>query len=138
MNQNEVRDRAAGDSSDTDDVAISGITNASIDADATADADTSAHTIGNTHAVPNVDASDKAGIDINADIDTKGKPTFGVDEPRYKLRPKSTPLNHSNAPDFPEPSVLRAANEDDDLYDPYSDYHDGTLRSLHFERDPWR
>ena len=35
-------------------------------------------------------------------------------------------------------STIRAANEDDDLYDPYSDYHDGTLRSLEFERDPWR
>ncbi len=35
-------------------------------------------------------------------------------------------------------SVLRAANEDDDLYDPYSDYHDGTLKAAEFEEDPWR
>ena len=35
-------------------------------------------------------------------------------------------------------SVIRAANEDDDLYDPYSDYHDGTLRAATFEEDPWR
>lgn len=35
-------------------------------------------------------------------------------------------------------ALIRAAKEDDDLYDPYSDYHDGTLRSLEFERDPWR
>ena len=34
-------------------------------------------------------------------------------------------------------SVLRAANEDDDLYDPYSDVHDGTLKPLTFEKDPW-
>lgn len=34
--------------------------------------------------------------------------------------------------------ILRATNEDDDLYDPYSDYHDGTLQNLEFERDPWR
>ncbi len=34
--------------------------------------------------------------------------------------------------------VIRAANEDDDLYDPYSDYHDGTLRPAEFEEDPWR
>lgn len=35
-------------------------------------------------------------------------------------------------------SVVRAANEDDDLYDPYSDYHDGTLKAAEFEEDPWR
>ena len=34
--------------------------------------------------------------------------------------------------------VVRAANEDDDLYDPYSDYHDGTLKAAEFEEDPWR
>ncbi len=34
--------------------------------------------------------------------------------------------------------VIRAANEDDDLYDPYSDYHDGTLKAAEFEEDPWR
>lgn len=36
------------------------------------------------------------------------------------------------------PSLARAANEDDDLYDPYSDLHDGTLKPLEFERDPWK
>ncbi len=36
------------------------------------------------------------------------------------------------------PPLARAANEDDDLYDPYSDLHDGTLKPLEFERDPWR
>ncbi len=35
-------------------------------------------------------------------------------------------------------SLIRAANEDDDLYDPYSDYHDGTLKAAEFEEDPWR
>lgn len=38
----------------------------------------------------------------------------------------------------PAPSVIRAANEDDDLYDPYSDYHDGTLKAAEFEKDPWK
>ncbi len=33
--------------------------------------------------------------------------------------------------------LIRAANEDDDLYDPYSDYHDGTLKAAEFEEDPW-
>ncbi len=31
----------------------------------------------------------------------------------------------------------RTENEDDDLYDPYSDFHDGTLKPLEFEQDPW-
>ena len=87
---------------------------------------------------------------------------------RYTLRPTFTPLPHSgekpdgsadhkleadgtaatSAPlaDKPSPakkrstkaSVIRAANEDDDLYDPYSDYHDGTLKAAEFEEDPWR
>lgn len=70
--------------------------------------------------------------------------------PRYTLRPTFTPLPHANGktdakldadePSKPESkanSVIRAANEDDDLYDPYSDFHDGTLRSLDFEKDPW-
>ena len=81
---------------------------------------------------------------------------------RYTLRPTFTPLpqakdaqkhkaaenktsdrvsaqkrDTSTAPDLPN-SVIRAANEDDDLYDPYSDYHDGTLKAAEFEKDPWR
>ena len=76
---------------------------------------------------------------------------------RYTLRPTFTPLPQKNkvadsktnaratalrsdansAPDLPN-SVIRAANEDDDLYDPYSDYHDGTLKAAEFEKDPWR
>ena len=37
-------------------------------------------------------------------------------------------------------AVLRAANEDDDLYDPYSDYMDALARSSYEEpcADPWR
>ena len=81
---------------------------------------------------------------------------------RYTLRPTFTPLpqakdtqknkatgsetntrttaqkrDASTAPDLPN-SVIRAANEDDDLYDPYSDYPDGTLKAAEFEKDPWR
>lgn len=63
--------------------------------------------------------------------------------PRYTLKPTFTPLPHSaekaKAEDAPAtPSVIRDANEDDDLYDPYSDYHDGTLKAAEFEADPWR
>ena len=87
---------------------------------------------------------------------------------RYTLRPTYTPLPHesqnatkqasvesmTSASTSSKPSshhehlkakkqtaidsVIRAANEDDDLYDPYSDYHDGTLKAAEFEKDPWR
>ena len=74
---------------------------------------------------------------------------------RYTLRPTYTPLPQAKgnsaktniAADTHESSgkktnspnnVIRAANEDDDLYDPYSDYHDGTLKAAEFEKDPWR
>ena len=81
---------------------------------------------------------------------------------RYTLRPTFTPLpqakgpqknkvadsktnaratalrsDANSAPDLPN-SVIRAANEDDDLYDPCSDYHDGTLKAAEFEKDPWQ
>ena len=67
---------------------------------------------------------------------------------------KSTRLNHvlPPYPQIPQPQnpiffitkakvhhpIVRAANEDDDLYDPYSDIHDGTLKPLKFEEDPWK
>lgn len=63
--------------------------------------------------------------------DTSGAPVQSADAPR-SASPHATAASSASAP-----SVLRAANEDDDLYDPYSDYHDGTLRDPHFERDPW-
>lgn len=33
---------------------------------------------------------------------------------------------------------VRAEGEDDDGYDPYSDYHDGNAGDPVFEEDPWR
>ncbi len=41
---------------------------------------------------------------------------------------------------FSPEAILRAANEDDDLYDPYSDYMDALARSTYEppEADPWR
>lgn len=41
---------------------------------------------------------------------------------------------------FSPEAILRAANEDDDLYDPYSDYMDALARSNYEEpeEDPWR
>lgn len=32
---------------------------------------------------------------------------------------------------------VRAINEDDDGYDPYSDFHDARVSEPMFERDPW-
>ena len=50
---------------------------------------------------------------------------------RYKLRPVTKPLPKQK----PIDPLLRAENEDDDGYDPYSDYQP---RSEFFEKDPWR
>lgn len=56
---------------------------------------------------------------------------------RYTLKATSTPLSKKN--DKKAKSDLRLTqNEDDDLYDPYTDYHDGTLRKQTLEEDPWR
>ena len=65
--------------------------------------------------------------------------------PRYTLRPVITPLpstigggDDADVRGVHDSLGPRAENEDDDGYDPYSDYHDGTARSLEFEADPWR
>lgn len=61
--------------------------------------------------------------------------------PRYTLRPVVKPLpSQKDAANADKPLGMgpRAENEDDDGYDPYSDYHDGTARVLEFEDDPWR
>lgn len=58
---------------------------------------------------------------------------------RYTLRPVVKPLQSAAAPAGEVISQgLRAESEDDDGYDPYSDFHDGTAKSLSFEADPWR
>lgn len=64
---------------------------------------------------------------------------------RYTLKPSSKPLKSklpknekSSQKTKPLKPSVRSANEDDDLYDPYSDYHDGTLKDIEFEKDPWR
>lgn len=63
--------------------------------------------------------------------------------PRYTLRPVVKPLpsrlREAKASEAAgvRPGV-RAENEDDDGYDPYSDYHDGNARIVEFEEDPWR
>ncbi|MGI6591008.1 MAG: hypothetical protein ACOX1O_05285 [Eggerthellaceae bacterium] len=40
-------------------------------------------------------------------------------------------------PDSEDSASLRAPNEDDDGYDPYSDWHDQGPAPALFERDPW-
>ena len=62
-------------------------------------------------------------------------------KPHYTLRPVVKPLPSQVSaapPDAARPLRVRAENEDDDGYDPYSDFHDGTARALEFEDDPWR
>lgn len=63
----------------------------------------------------------------------------------YTLKPTYTPLsaktsnkNTRTAKKINDQTIIRDSNEDDDLYDPYSDYHDGTLRELTFDKDPWK
>ena len=66
-------------------------------------------------------------------------------KPRYTLRVvvKGLPSQRVSreiklsAGDAARPG-LRAENEDDDGYDPYSDYHDGNAGGMSFEADPWR
>ena len=60
--------------------------------------------------------------------------------PRYTLRPVVKPLpSQVSRPGTPAGATggPRAETEDDDGYDPYSDYHDGTARAPEFEPDPW-
>ena len=60
---------------------------------------------------------------------------------RYTLRPVVKPLPSqmgAAGADVARMPHVRAENEDDDGYDPYSDFHDGTAWTLEFEDDPWR
>lgn len=66
-------------------------------------------------------------------------------KPRYTLRMVVKPLpSKRDAREIKLPTGdgvrtgLRAENEDDDGYDPYSDYHDGNAAAPTFEADPWR
>lgn len=67
----------------------------------------------------------------------KGAQKNKVADSKTSARATATRIDANPAPDLSN-SVIRAANEDDDLYDPYSDYHDGTLKAAEFEKDPWR
>lgn len=40
-------------------------------------------------------------------------------------------------PVSPDSPLVRAPNEDDDGYDPYSDWHDAGSGAPLFDRDPW-
>ena len=66
-------------------------------------------------------------------------------KPRYTLRAVIKPLPSQRvsreiklSPGDGARSGFRAENEDDDGYDPYSDYHDGNAGGMSFEADPWR
>ena len=72
-----------------------------------------------------------------------GNGDSGQSKPRYTLRPVVKPLPSqvaaakSVAADKAMPAGVRAECEDDDGYDPYSDYHDGNAARLEFEENPW-
>lgn len=73
---------------------------------------------------------------------------YEIPPKKYTLKPRTIPLpSNSSAPKIQSSlsqkqkvhhPIVREANEDDDLYDPYSDIHDGTLKPLKFEEDPWK
>ena len=56
---------------------------------------------------------------------------------RYTLKPTNTPASPQKKERAKE-GLRLSQNEDDDLYDPYTDYHDGTLGAQTFEEDPWK
>lgn len=57
----------------------------------------------------------------------------------WKEKPVYTPVvKNDSAESLPDATVpVRAENEDDDGYDPYSDWHDQGPSEPTFERDPW-
>ena len=60
---------------------------------------------------------------------------------RYTLKPVVKPLRGKGdvrPKDGKGVFGTRAENEDDDGYDPYSDFHDGNAGPASFEPDPWR
>ena len=48
------------------------------------------------------------------------------------------PNDSSHSKKKPLASPVRAINEDDDGYDPYTDWHDQRRQEPLFEKDPWR
>ncbi|MGI6535534.1 MAG: hypothetical protein ACOX12_03830 [Eggerthellaceae bacterium] len=51
--------------------------------------------------------------------------------------PEGGHAERDEAPAAPSGAPVRAINEDDDGYDPYSDWHDQGPSAPLFERDPW-
>jgi len=81
----------------------------------------------------------EAAPEANPTNDTASSEGAAPRRPRYTLRPVTKPLSGAVSDAGGKPGASpRAENEDDDGYDPYSDYHDGTARALDFEADPWR
>ena len=85
------------------------------------------------------------------DMDSKAEPASP--SPRFKVVPKVKPLPSQiaaakkkaeeeraaseGAAVLPNGKLIRAENEDDDGYDPYSDFHDSPQREPLFQQDPW-
>lgn len=78
------------------------------------------------HAPGAADDADK-GADFADEAD--GMHIFSAPEGQDAVR-REAPAALSGAP-------VRAINEDDDGYDPYSDWHDQGSSAPLFERDPW-
>ena len=83
-------------------------------------------TSNDTHAHPAVEPADVYSTRTNRTT-RNGLPTQPV---RVETAPAVPPTATSAQP-------VRAINEDDDGYDPYSDLHDQGSSTPLFERDPW-
>lgn len=70
----------------------------------------------------------------------EGLPPKSVDSSQGKEGRMSVARGKGPVDPWSPEAILRAANEDDDLYDPYSDYMDALARSSYEEpeEDPWR
>ena len=76
-----------------------------------------------------------------ADSDVSAAAAEEASKLAAELATKHKPADSAAPVDpFSPEAILRAANEDDDLYDPYSDYMDALARSTYEppEADPWR
>jgi hypothetical protein len=74
----------------------------------------------------------QTGCSIHDDEPQRPSKTKGAEQ---QTAPGKKPHRQPASASLAQP--IRAANEDDDGYDPYTDLHDRSLPDPLFERDPW-
>lgn len=98
----------------------------------------SASASNDTHAHPADELADVHATQTNRTT-RNGLPTQPVRESAPVVSPAvdSTQPVRETTPPTSTGQPVRAINEDDDGYDPYSDLHDQGSSAPLFERDPW-